>query len=299
MKSFSLGLLLALLVPFLLKAESPTPPETVRVFPAGKKSFWIEELTLENGHLKGIDPQNRKKVSLPLNDIHRLRFPVSGEKLLAYRKSLKLDIRQPIRIPYADLPDAIQIQFTVPMETGMYFTPLTNPDGVARRNSVRFWIGNKTINAQGQGGGRDEMNAMDNWTKAIPASPTQEVLFELFIDRLNEKCHLRINHTYIHSWALPTSYEAHPVGDTGAVIRSGIDPQSVEEFSVYSWTPTRPVEQKESPHEKSDTLRLQNGDVLYGHITNIHDQKVEVTLDKNTSIPIPFSRIREINFTQR
>ena len=282
-----------------VRSDAPEPATTVEVFVEDVRNRTLEHPRLRDGALTGTDAATGRAVEIPLSALRVLRFPVANEKVLAQKAKQVLEIREPVRFKLAELPDGLQYRFTVPMETGLYFTPLVGPSGGARRNTFRFWIGEKRIHAQGRGVGRTQMNSMEKWNHGLPRGTDDCVHVELFIDRKGETAHLRINHRHVQSWKIPTSYEEEPEGDSWAVFRAGIDPQHVEDFQVHGWTSRRYPDPEEDPGAGRDVVWLQNGDLLSGSVTGMKDGVIHLNLPSGTDIPLPAERVREIRFASR
>lgn len=294
-----LAILIITLAPLPRAQPSPSPEShPVEVFAKGVRNRTLHHPVWRDGTLTGTDADERP-VKIPLHAVRVLRFPVAGETLLAQKDRQVLEIRDPVRFKLAELPDGLQYRFTIPMETGLYFTPLVGPSGGARRNTFRFWIGEKRLHAQGRGVGRTEMNAMESWNRDLPRGTDACIHLELYLDRKGETAHLRINHQHIKSWKIPTSYESKVEGDTWAVFRSGIDPQHIEDFSVHTWSSRRYPDPEERPGPDRDAVWLQNGDLLSGTVTGLEDGKLHITLDSDTGISLPTERIREIRLSPR
>jgi len=277
-----------------IRAEEDAPPDAVRVFAAGMADKPLAGLVWDADTLKGTHAETGADAEYPIEKVEVLRFPIVGEKLLAHKRREVLKIREPVRFQVAPLPDGLQFRFTIPMEAGLYFTPLVGPSGGPRRNTFRFWIGEERIHAQGRGAGRSRMNSMEKWNIAIPRGTDRDIHVELFIDRKGETCHLRVNHQHVKTWRIPTSYEENPEGGTWAVIRSGIDPQHITGFTAMSWSSRRYPDPEKTPAGHWDHIWLQNGDLLPGTVLGIGDGKVRVRLESGPEIPLPFERIREI-----
>ncbi|GEM_PF-4786066 len=235
---------------------------------------------------------------LPTKVVHHLWFPPSDQDSLGHRPAITLKLREPIRIPYRSLPDAMEIRFRLPSEPGLYLLPLVDQDGVPLRNTFQLWIGEKSVTAKGKGFGRNEVTAMAPWTRKIPESDNGEVLVQLLIDRKEELCFLRLNHVLVQSWKIPTSYLAKAEGNVFLELRSGIDPQKILDLHLSRWPSGRPGNVNLHPEKGQDRIWLRNGDLLPGEALRIEDRNVWVRLEDGLTLPIPFARIREIHFAK-
>jgi len=257
----------------------------------------LEDLEWDGKTFMGKGAQGKSHL-FPSDRIDHLWFPPSEEQNLGHRTSITLQLREPVRIPYRSLPDAVEIRFRIPSEPGLYLLPLVDKEGAPLRNTFQLWIGEQTVTARGKGFGRNEVTAMDPWTRNIPKAENGEVLVHILIDRKEEICHLRLNHVLVQTWKIPTSYMAKTKGPFFLELRSGIDPQRIQDLYLSSWPSGRPGDVRLRPRKGLDRIWLRNGDLLPGKALRIEEKSVWVRLEDGLILPIPFPRIREIHFAR-
>lgn len=289
---------LTLFFPWIVSSTEPSPhsppPPTAWVTIGEDSPFPIKGLRWDGKQFKGADSKDTP-LAFTSKQVAHLWFSPPNREVMAHRESISLKLREPVRIPYKMLPEALEIRFRLPPEPGLYLLPLVDEHGAPLRNTFQLWIGDETVYAKGRGFGRNDMTAMEPWTRRIPDVENGEVLVQILIDRKEEICLLKLNHTLIQSWKIPTSYLEKQEGQFFLELRSGIDPQEIQDLHVFTW-PTGHIKDAKEPGREGNRIWLRNGDHLPGEPLRIEDDKVWVRLEGGTILPIPFSRIREITF---